>query len=355
MKEGPINLYSDTQTRPTAGMRQAIAGAEVGDEQHGGDPTVNRLCEKVATMLGQEAAVFLPSGTMCNEIAILVHCRPGDEMYADRTAHVINAEAGGPAALAGVHVTALSGEHGIYRAELLETSIRHENRHSPRPKLVEIEQTSNLGGGTIWPLEEIRSVAEVAKRRNLVLHLDGARLFNAVVESGVSPATYCSFFDSVWIDLSKGLGCPVGAVLAGSHSFIEEAWRWKQRMGGAMRQSGMLAAAGLYALEHHIERLREDHRNARLLAEMVTRHRGVLLPSGSIETNIVFIDVSATGVPARLISKSLEDEGINIGSFGVTLLRAVTHLDVDREQVETAGNAFLATIKKLSRREAQRH
>ena len=348
MKEGPINLYSDTQTRPTAGMRQAIATAEVGDEQYGGDPTVNRLCEKVAEMLGKEAAVFLPSGTMCNEIAILVHCRPGDEIYADRTAHIINAEAGGPAAFAGAHITPLSGKHGVYTAEMLKCSIRHENRHSPRPRLVEIEQTSNLGGGTIWSLEGIQTVAEIANQQGFVLHMDGARLFNAVVESGVLASIYSDYFDSVWIDLSKGLGCPVGAVLAGTHSFIKDAWRWKQRMGGALRQSGILAAAGLYALEHHIKRLTEDHQNARLFAEIVTKCQGVILPSERIETNIVFIDVSATEVSANLISKSLEEEGINIGSFSDTLLRAVTHLDVNREQVETAGEAFLATIKRLS-------
>ena len=348
VKEGAINLYSDTQTRPSAGMRQAMATAEVGDEQHGGDPTVNRLCEQVAQMLGKEAAVFLPSGTMCNEIAILVHCRPGDEIYADHTAHIINAEAGGPAAFAGAHLFALPGKNGIYAAGMLESSIRHQNRHSPRPRMVEIEQTSNLGGGTIWPLHEIRAVAEVADHRKLALHMDGARLFNAVVESGVSASAYSAFFDSVWIDLSKGLGCPVGAVLAGSQAFIEEAWRWKQRMGGAMRQAGILAAAGLYALEHHIERLAEDHRNARRLAEIVTEREGVRLACEVIETNIVFIDVSASGVSADLLSKRLEDEGINIGSFSETMLRAVTHLDVNREQVETAGEVFLATVEMLS-------
>ncbi len=347
MKEGYINLYSDTQTRPTSEMRRAMAETEVGDEQHGLDPTVNRLCSQVADLLGKEAAVFLPSGTMCNEIAILVHCGPGDEIYADRTAHIINYEAGGPAALAGACMYPLDGKRGIYSADTLCAALREESRYGPRPRLVEVEQTSNLGGGTVWPLDNILQVAEVAKSRDLTLHMDGARLLNAVVASGVSARRFSESFDSVWIDLSKGLGCPVGAVLAGSHSFIREAWRWKQRMGGAMRQAGILAAAGLFALEHHVDRLAKDHMNACRFGEIVSQCKGVRLASETVETNIIFVDVSEAGISAREVSARLEERGINIGAFGDAILRAVTHLDVSREQVEEAGRAFVAIMKEL--------
>jgi threonine aldolase len=347
MKEGHINLDSDTQSRPTAGMRQFMFQAEVGDEQKGLDKSVNLLCERVARMLGKESALFLPSGTMCNEIAILVHCRPGDEMYAHEKAHVIHFEAGGPSALAGVGIHALPGDRGIYTAQKLRHAIRDDSRYGPRSRLVEVEQTSNLGGGAIWSLEEILSVVEVAKSRDLRLHLDGARLLNAVVASGVPADEYAAGFDSAWIDLSKGLGCPVGAVLAGSAGFVQEAWRWKQRIGGAMRQAGFLAAAGLYALDHHVDRLAEDHENARRLGDIVSACEGVSLRPERIETNIVFIDVSETGLSAEQISRRLEGRGINIGAFSPQTLRAVTHLDVNREQIEEAGQVFLEVVAEL--------
>ena len=348
MKEGRINLYSDTQTRPTPAMRQAMFEAGVGDEQSGLDPAVNRLCRRVAELLGKEAAVFLPSGTMCNEIAVLVHCRPGDEVYADRSAHVIHFEAGGPAALAGALIHPLEGRRGIYDAGTLAGAIRPAgDRYGPRSRLVVVEQTANMGGGTVWPLARILEVADVAKAHGLALHMDGARLLNAVVAAGVSAQQFAAPFDSVWVDLSKGLGCPVGAVLAGSNEFVDEAWRWKQRIGGAMRQAGFLAAAGLYALDHHVERLAEDHENARRFGEIVSSVEGVSLPSGRVETNIVFIDVSGAGLTAAQVSARLEEQGINIGAAGETLLRAVTHLDVSREQVEEAGRAFAAVVDEL--------
>lgn len=347
MIKGDINLYSDTQTRPTPAMREAIATAVVGDEQGGNDPTVNQLCERVAALLGKEAAVFLPSGTMCNEIAILVHCRPGDEIYAHESAHIIHFEGGGPAALSGALVHALPGERGQYTAAALAAAIRGESRYAPRPALVEVEQTANLGGGSVWPLAEIEAVTEVAKRHNLALHMDGARLMNAVVASGVAATDFATSFDSVWLDFTKGLGCPVGAVLAGSAEFIHEAWRWKQRIGGAMRQAGILAAAGLHALDHHVDRLAEDHTNAQCFAAIVTACEGVKLNNGPVETNLVFLDIADTGVAAPALSTALEAEGINIGAFTPTMLRAVTHLDVNREQVETAAHALVAAITRL--------
>lgn len=348
MIEGRINLYSDTQSRPTAAMRQAMLEAPVGDEQKGLDPSVNRLCEMVAELLGMETAVFLPSGTMCNEIAILVHCRPGDEIYTDQTAHILNFEAGGPAALAGVNICPLAGNNGIYTAETLAQAIRGESRYGPRARLVSVEQTSNMGGGRVWSLDAIRAVTETAKANNLKLHLDGARLMNAVVASDISAAQYCQGFDSAWLDLSKGLGCPVGAVLAGSQAFIDEAWRWKQRLGGAMRQAGILAAAGSYALAHHLDQLKTDHANAQRLAAIVGTHPHINLNPQDVETNIVLIDIAATGASADEVVALLEKRGLNIGTFGSNLLRAVTHLDVSKEQIEEAGQMIQAVIMDLS-------
>ena len=239
-----VDLYSDTLTKPTREMRRFMCDAEVGDEQKGEDPTVNLLQDMVTELLGKESALFLPSGTMCNEIAIKVHCRPGDEVLLDRTAHPLNSEGGAPAALSGVMVRGLDGVRGVFTAEQLKAAIRPISRYQPRTHLVSVEQTSNLGGGTVWPLQTVKDVCMAAREYQLVTHMDGARLFNAVVASGVSAKDFATSFDSVWIDLTKGLGAPVGAVLAGSHDFIAEAWRWKQRLGGAMRQAGSLRPVG---------------------------------------------------------------------------------------------------------------
>ena len=237
-----VDLYSDTVTRPTADMRRFMCEAEVGDEQKMEDPTVNLLCEMVAELLGKEAAVFLPSGTMCNEIALRVHARPGDEVIAHATAHPIHFESGGPGALAGVNMRSIEGPRGQFDAAAVEAAVRPAFRHFPRSRLVWVEQTSNLGGGSMWPLARIEAVTAVARRHGLATHLDGARLMNAVVASGVAARDYAASFDSAWIDFTKGLGAPVGAALAGSRAFIDEAWRLKQQMGGAMRQAGIIAA-----------------------------------------------------------------------------------------------------------------
>ncbi|MFT5173741.1 MAG: threonine aldolase [Gammaproteobacteria bacterium] len=347
MKEGRINLYSDTQTRPSPAMRKAIADAPVGDEQGFLDPTVNALCKRVADLLGKEAATFLPSGTICNEIAICVHCNPGDEIYAHHTAHILNFEGGGPSAIAGAAIRALPGARGMYSAADLHKNIRDGNRYGPRPKLVAVEQTANMGGGSVWPVDQLYEVASVAREHGLALHMDGARLLNAVVSSGIGAADHAAPFDSVWIDLSKGLGCPMGGVLAGSHAFIDEAWRWKQRLGGAMRQAGIIAAAGLYALDHNIDRLADDHTNARSFADIVCQCDGVELPFGTVDSNIVFIDVTETGVSAAAITAALEEQGINVGAMGDSLIRAVTHLDVDAVMVKDAARAFVAIVDAL--------
>ena len=345
MAENLINLYSDTQTRPTPAMRQAMAEAPVGDEQKGEDPSVNRLCAMTAELVGKEDAVFLPSGTMCNEIAILVHCRKGDEIIADKTAHIINSEAGGPAALAGALIRPLDGMRGVYTADQAQAAVRADSRYTPTTSMIAVEQTSNFGGGTVWPLETIRAIAEVARRHELALHMDGARLMNACVASGVAAADYAAPFDSLWIDLSKGLGCPIGGVLAGSGDFIARAWRWKQRLGGAMRQAGIIAAAGVYALENNVERLAEDYANARLFADRLADVPGIAVEPEAVETNIVFFDVGDTGLTADQVAERLADHGVRIGPMGEGLMRAVTHLDVTTEQVAEAAAAVKAAVE----------
>ncbi|MEX2228918.1 MAG: GntG family PLP-dependent aldolase [Dehalococcoidia bacterium] len=339
-----VDLYSDTLTRPTREMRQFMCDAEVGDEQKLEDPTVNLLQEMVADLLGKEAAVFLPSGTMCNEIALRVHCRPGDEMLAHRTAHPIHFETGGPAALAGVNVSALDGARGQYDAEAVEAAIRPDNRYMPKSRLLWVEQTSNLGGGSIWPLARIAAVTDVARRHGLATHLDGARLLNAVVASGVSARDYAAPFDSAWIDFTKGLGAPVGAALAGSRAFIAEAWRCKQQMGGAMRQAGIIAAGGVFALRHNVKRLAEDHANARRLAEGLSALPGVVLDPSSVETNLVFFDVRGA-LDAGAAVDALLARGVRMGALGPRTIRAVTHLDVSAEQVERALAAAAAVFR----------
>jgi threonine aldolase len=344
----PVNLYSDTQTRPTAGMRAAIAAAEVGDEQRGQDPTTLALQERVAELLGQEAGLFLPSGTMCNQIAIRLHIRPGgDEIIVDRTAHPVNHEAGGPAVHAGAMVRTLQGDGGIYSIEQLEAAIRPPSRYSPRSRLVSVEQTSNLGGGRVWPLERVQAVLEVARSNGLRAHLDGARLMNAVVASGIPAHDYAGGFDTAWIDFTKGLGAPVGAVLTGSRELIDEAWRFKQMMGGAFRQSGIVAAGCLYALDHHVERLADDHENARVLAEGLSELPGVGLELDRVETNIVIFEVDdAPGLVQRIADR------VELQVVDPRHVRAVTHLDVGRADIERALQAFaaeLATSRQTAR------
>src|SRR5215208_6671886 len=294
-----VDLSSDTQTRPSRATREFMCDAEVGDEQHGDDPTVNHLLEIVAELLGKEAAVFLPSGTMCNEIALKVHVRPGDEVLLDRTAHPIHFEAGGPGILSGAILTGLDGERGIFTPEQVESAVHAPSRYAPRTRLLWVENTSNLGGGTVWPLARIQEVCAAARDHGLATHLDGARLLNAVAASGVPARAFAAPFDSVWIDFTKGLGAPVGSALAGSRAFIEEAWRYKQAFGGAMRQAGIIAAGAVYALRHNVERLAQDHANARRLAAGLSALPGITLDPPEVETNILFFDVGATGLRAE--------------------------------------------------------
>jgi threonine aldolase len=339
-----VNLYSDTQTRPTAAMRRAMAEAEVGDEQHFRDPTVNALCERVAELLGCEAAVFLPSGTMCNEIAFRLHIRPGgDEAILHRMAHPIVAEAGGPAAFAGAMLHPIDSEDGTFTGDDVRAALRPPgDRYLPRSRLVSIEQTVNLMGGRVWPLERIRDVVGVAREAGLRLHMDGARLMNAVVASGVPAAEFARGFDTVWLDFTKGLGAPLGACLAGSAELIEEAWRYKQMIGGALRQAGIVAAGALYALDHNVERLAEDHANARRLAAGLAELDGVSVRP--VETNIVVFDVD----DAPGLVTALEREGVLMGARGPDTMRAVTHLDVSASDVDLALDAVRATVVRAT-------
>jgi threonine aldolase len=331
-----INLYSDTQTRPTDAMRQAIASADVADEQRGQDPTTLRLEKRVAELLGQEAAVFMPSGTMCNQISFRLHARPGgDEILLDRTAHPVIAEAGGPAQNASLMINAIDGDRGVFSADQLRAAIRPHSRYLPRSRLVSVEQTTNMGGGRVWPLDTVREVVGVAREHGLRAHMDGARLMNAVVAAGVPAAEHAGLFDTAWIDFTKGLGAPVGAVLAGSSELMAEAWRWKQMMGGAFRQSGIVAAGCLYALEHNVERLAEDHENARVLADGLA---GLGLDVVKPETNIVIFSAPA-GFTEQMAERGVELSGTPYGRA-----RAVTHLDVDRSQVDAALEAAGALL-----------
>ena len=333
----PVDLSSDTQTRPTPSMRQAIANAEVGDEQKREDPSVNRLQEMVAELTGKEAAVFLPTGTMCNQIAYTVHCRPGDEIILDAQSHPAQFEGGGPAAHARASLFLLETKSGIFTAEQVEQAIRRDDPHFPRSRLVSVENTHNVKGGHVWPLDSIRGVAECARRHGLLLHLDGARLLNAVVASGVAARDYCRFFDSCWIDFSKGLGCPFGAVLAGSKDFIAQAWRYKLLFGGAMRQAGIIAAAGIYALEHNVERLAEDHAQAKALARGLAEIRGLAVDPDDTDTNIVVFDIGGTGLSRPEFLNRVEAHGVRFSPLlSPAQLRAVTHLDIPPDGAERA-------------------
>jgi threonine aldolase len=332
-----IDLWSDTKTRPTAAMRQAMANADVGDERANEDPSVNRLVERCAAQLGKAAALFLPSGTMCNEIALAVHCRPGDEVICDATSHIISAEGGGPAALAGVMLNPITSARGVFSAAQLREKIHADVASAPRQRLVEVEQTANFGGGTIWPLATLREVADVAHAAGLVTHMDGARLFNASVASGVAVADYAERYDSVWIDFSKGLGAPGGAVLAGPRDFIHEATRMKLRWGGAMRQTGIIAAACEHALDRHVERLADDHANAQRLAAGIAAIDGLRIDLAGVETNLVYFDVVATAWDPEKLCAALLARGVRMSPMGgVRSIRAVTHLDVSTADIETA-------------------
>ncbi len=329
-----VNLYSDTQTRPSDAMKDAMMRAEVGDEQHGDDPTIDALCDRMTALTGKQAAMFLPSGTMCNQIAILTHCHPGDEILAHESAHIIANEGGGPGALAGAVVKGLRGARGQFDGATLKAALRERRRNAPPQTLVAVEQTANAGGGSVWPLARLTEVLKTAHKNDLKTHMDGARLMNAVVAAGVATQEMVAECDSVWLDFTKGLGAPLGAVLCGSAEFIDEAWRWKQRLGGSLRQAGICAAACVFALDHNIVRLAEDHANARALARGLGQIPGLAVEEP--ETNLVFFDTRAIGLTADALADRVRLHGVMLSTVGPYRVRACTHLDVDAEAISLA-------------------
>src|SRR4030088_1176674 len=332
-KAPPIrtNLPSDPQPRPTPAMREAIARPGVGDEQIGDDPSVNLLCERVADLLGKQAAVFLPSGTMCNVAATLVHCRPGDEILAHETAHIIAREGGAPAALGGFQITPLKGADGKFTPDSFRAALHPRSRYQPPQTVVSVEQTANIGGGTLWQKADLDEVVNIAKSGGLATHMDGARLMNACVASSIAARNMTAGWDSAWIDFSKGLGAPVGAVIAGSRHFIDEVWRWKQRLGGSMRQSGICAAACVFALDHHVDRLADDHANARALARGLSQIDGIEVQQP--ETNLVFFNPDGAGVTGEKMVEALQERGVLLAMMDGRI-RACTHLDVSAAMIE---------------------
>jgi len=333
-----IDLRSDTVTQPTPEMRAAMAAAEVGDDVFGDDPTVNELERRTAEVLGKAAAVYVPSGTMSNQLAIRAHTEPGDEIILEAMGHSFYYEGGGAAALSGVTCRTLPGERGIFTAGQVAAALRPANVHYPPTRLVCIENTSNCGGGSVWPLERIVEVEAVAREAGLKMHMDGARLWNAAVATGISEREYAEHFDTVSVCFSKGLGAPVGSALAGGAEFIERARRFRKMLGGGMRQAGIIAAGALYALDHHRDRLADDHANAKALAEGIADLPVVTLEPAEVETNIVLFGVGPT--PSKELVARLAEAGVAVLATGPDKVRAVTSLMVSRDDVTGAIEVF---------------
>jgi threonine aldolase len=343
-----IDLRSDTVTRPTPGMRAAMSAAEVGDDVFHEDPTVNRLEERLAALLGKEAALFVASGTMSNQTCIKAHTQPGDELLCDVNCHIYNFEAGGPAVLSGVTCRTIEGDLGILDVRQLEDKVRPANDHVVRTRLVCLENTHNRCGGRMYPIEKIRAIRAWTQRHGLILHLDGARLWNAVVATGIPAREWAALFDSVSVCFSKGLGAPVGSALAGSRDFVIRARRIRKLLGGGMRQAGVLAAAALYALEHHVDRLAEDHRNAQVLAQAIADTPGLRLVPSEVQTNLVWFHVDPELGTARDVAAALKQRGILVQAPGAQAMRACTHLDVSAAQAERAAEAIRRCVPQLT-------
>jgi threonine aldolase len=349
MPDAFIDLRSDTVTRPTPGMRAAIQAAEVGDDVFNEDPTVLLLQEKVAAVLGKEAALFLPSGTMSNQACIKAHTQPGDELLCETTCHIYNFEAGGPAVLSGVTCRTIEGDYGILDVSQLEDKVRPINDHLVRTRLVCLENTHNRGGGRIFPLDKIRTISSWAHENGLLMHLDGARLWNAIVATSVPAAEWTRHFDSVSVCFSKGLGAPIGSALAGTRDFVTRAKRIRKLFGGGMRQAGMAAAGALYALDNHVERLAEDHQNARVIAQAIADTPGLCLDPPEVDTNLVWFQVDPElGTPKELAA-AFKERGVLIQAPGPQAMRACLHLDVSASQAERAAETIRQTVRQLTR------
>ena len=342
MATAPIDLRSDTVTRPTPGMRRAMAEAEVGDDVYGEDPTIRALEDRVAERLGQEAAVFVPSGTQGNQIAIGVHTRPGEEVILEESSHPFHYENGAISALWGAQPRTVAGHRGILTPAQIQGASRGQDDHLPRSRLVILENTHNRGGGTVWKPGVFADAVKAARAAGLLVHLDGARLFNAEVAAGVPASTWARLTDSTTVCFSKGLGAPVGSVLAGHKAFVAEARRLRKRLGGGRRQAGILAAACLYALDHHVARLAEDHENARVLARRLSEIPGVRIELDRVESNMVYAELP---VDAPAFVARLRDAGVRVNSVGSHTIRLVCHLDVDRAACERAAEILRASLE----------
>jgi threonine aldolase len=341
-----IDLRSDTVTRPTPEMRKAMFEAQVGDDVFGEDPTVNALQEKGAALLGKEAALFVASGTMANQLSIKAHTQPGDDVIIEAAGHAMNLEGGASAVLSGVQFYPIPGNRGIFDAEQVEAAIRGDDVHLPVTRLVVIENTHNRGGGTVFPLENILKIREVAARRGLRMHMDGARLWNACVASGISPKEYAAPFDSISVCLSKGLGCPAGSLVVGSREFIKRVHRFRKMVGGGMRQVGFLAAAGIYALDHHINRMEEDHRKAQKMAQGLAGIKTLIIHPGEVETNILYFDVSPSERTAQEVTAALRQKGVRVHPTAKTRIRCVAHLDVSFADIDRALEVIAGVMKR---------
>jgi threonine aldolase len=338
-----IDLRSDTLTQPTPDMRKAMLNARVGDDVFGEDPTVNALQEKIARLTGKEAALFVTSGTMGNQVSINAHSQPGNEIIVEGNSHIFNYECGSPALLSGVQVMPLPGFRGSFTAEQVEEVIRPNNVHHPKTALICIENTHNRGGGTIFPYQRIQQISSVARQHNLKMHLDGARLWNASIATGIPISEYARHFDSVSLCFSKGLGAPVGSIIAGSQEFIDRARYYRKAYGGGMRQAGILAAAAIYAMDHHFERLSEDHRRAKKLGEFIATLPDVELDLETVQTNIIIFDIRKRGVDGQKFVDLLASEGVRMITFARTKIRAVTHLHISDMDIEQT----IAALKKV--------
>lgn len=342
-----IDLRSDTVTRPTSGMRAAMAEAPVGDDVFGDDPSVNRLEERVADMLGKESAIFVPSGTMSNQIALNIHMQPGDEVLCDLNCHIYNYEAGGPAILSGVTCRTIDGDFGILDLSQLEDKIRNpDDVHLVKTRMVALENTHNRGGGRIYPIEKIEAISQWAWKHGLIMHLDGARLWNAIVATRIAAKEWSRHFDTVSVCFSKGLGAPVGSALAGPKSLITKARRTRKLFGGGMRQAGIIAAGCLYAIENHIDRLADDHRNAQILAQAIADTPGLTLEPPEVETNLIWFRVAKDLGTAKEIGARLKQAGILVHVAGPQKIRACTHLDISRADAERAAETLRKVIAK---------
>ncbi len=342
--DGFIDLRSDTVTKPSQGMREAMVSAEVGDDVFGEDPTINRLQERLAKLLGKEAALFVPSGVMANQLAIKSQTLPAEEIIVEEGSHIFNYETAAPALISNVQLHTIQGTRGILTLAQVEPAVRSKDYHQPRTSLLCLENTHNRAGGTIYPIDEIKRLRDFTRKQEILMHLDGARIWNAWIATGVHPKEYAKYFDTVSVCFSKGLGAPVGSAISGTKETIQKARKFRKLLGGGMRQAGILAAAALYALDHNVERLQEDHEKAQFFSQQVKNVRGFHIDLPSVQTNIVIIDIAKTGKkPAEILAR-LKSKKVLLTEMTNTKIRAVMHLDVTMDQVEKAAKLVAFTL-----------